>query len=56
MSATTTTGRMTFEEYLTHDDGTGVRYELVNGEPVAMPPPPIGFSPQIGYPFKVGQN
>lgn len=28
---------MTIEEYLTYDDGTDTRYELVNGELVAMP-------------------
>ena len=32
----TTTRRLTFEEYLTYDDGTNTRYELVNGELVAM--------------------
>lgn len=31
--------RLTFEEYLTYDDGTDNRYELVNGELVLMPPP-----------------
>lgn len=29
--------RMTLEEYLTYDDGTDARYELVNGELVEMP-------------------
>jgi Uma2 family endonuclease len=29
---------MTLEEYLTYDDGTETRYELVNGELIAMPP------------------
>ena len=29
--------RMTLEEYLTYDDGTDTRYELVNGELVEMP-------------------
>lgn len=29
---------MTLEEYLNHDDGTDTRYELVNGELIAMPP------------------
>jgi Uma2 family endonuclease len=28
---------MTLEEYLTYDDGTDTRYELVNGELIAMP-------------------
>jgi Uma2 family endonuclease len=28
----------TFEEYLAYDDGTDIRYELVDGELVAMPP------------------
>ena len=29
--------RMTLEEYLTYDDGTDARYELVDGELVEMP-------------------
>jgi Uma2 family endonuclease len=29
---------MTLEDYLAYDDGTDTRYELVNGELVAMPP------------------
>ncbi len=29
---------MTLEEYLNYDDGTDTRYELVNGELIAMPP------------------
>lgn len=29
---------LTFEEYLTYDDGTDIRYELVDGELVEMPP------------------
>lgn len=29
--------RMTLEEYLTYDDGTDARYELVNGELVEKP-------------------
>ncbi|HBL11809.1 MAG TPA: Uma2 family endonuclease [Cyanobacteria bacterium UBA11162] len=33
---TVTTKRLTFEEYLTYSDGTDTRYELVNGELVAM--------------------
>ena len=28
---------MTIEEYLTYDDGTDTRYELVNGELIVMP-------------------
>lgn len=35
---TTSTRRFTLEEYLAYDDGTDQRYELVNGELVAMPP------------------
>ncbi len=31
--------RMTFQEYLTYDDGTDRRYELVNGELIPMSPP-----------------
>jgi Uma2 family endonuclease len=34
--AVTTTQRMTFEEYLHHDDGTDTRYELVDGVLVEM--------------------
>ena len=33
---TLATKRLTFEEYLTYSDGTNTRYELVNGELVAM--------------------
>ncbi|WP_448562230.1 Uma2 family endonuclease [Trichothermofontia sp.] len=33
---TVTTQRITFEEYLNYDDGTDTRYELVNGELVAI--------------------
>jgi Uma2 family endonuclease len=36
---TQTKQRLTFEEYLTYNDGTDTRYELVNGELVAMNPP-----------------
>jgi Uma2 family endonuclease len=31
-----TTQKLTFEEYLTYEDGTDTRYELVDGELVAM--------------------
>lgn len=36
----TTPGKtlLTFDEYLAYDDGTDTRYELVDGELVAMPP------------------
>jgi len=34
---TTTTRRMTLEEYLDYDDGTDTRYELVNGELAEVP-------------------
>ncbi|MGV0107644.1 Uma2 family endonuclease [Nostoc sp. DSM 114167] len=33
---TTTTQKLTFEEYLAYDDGTDTRYELVDGELVPM--------------------
>jgi Uma2 family endonuclease len=33
---TVATRKLTLEEYLTYDDGTGTRYELVNGELVSM--------------------
>jgi Uma2 family endonuclease len=35
---TITTKPMTLEEYLDYDDGTDTRYELVDGELIAMPP------------------
>ncbi|MEM8807231.1 MAG: Uma2 family endonuclease [Cyanobacteria bacterium P01_G01_bin.38] len=31
--------KLTFDDYLTYDDGTDTRHELVNGELVEMPPP-----------------
>ncbi len=34
---TVATRPMTLEEYLNYDDGTDTRYELVNGELIAMP-------------------
>ncbi|MEX0271925.1 Uma2 family endonuclease [Leptolyngbyaceae cyanobacterium UHCC 1019] len=34
---TIATNPMTLEEYLNYDDGTDTRYELVNGELIAMP-------------------
>ena len=33
---TIATKRLTFEQYLAYDDGTDVRYELVDGELVPM--------------------
>jgi Uma2 family endonuclease len=36
-TATPTTNLFTFEEYLSYDDGTDTRYELVNGALVVMP-------------------
>lgn len=30
--------KLTFEEYLTHDDGTDKHYEFVGGELIEMPP------------------
>ncbi len=35
---TVATKPMTLEDFLNHDDGTDNRYELVNGELIAMPP------------------
>jgi Uma2 family endonuclease len=35
---TTATRKLTLEEYLAYDDGTDTRYELVDGELMAMPP------------------
>lgn len=37
-SISTTSKRLTFEQFLTYDDGTDTRYELVDGELVEMPP------------------
>lgn len=39
MKVTTTTQKLTFEEYLTYDDGTDNRYELEDGELILMNPP-----------------
>jgi Uma2 family endonuclease len=36
-AATSPTKLLTFEEYLSYDDGTDTSYELVNGELVVMP-------------------
>ena len=36
--ATRPTRKLTFDEYLNYDDGTDNRYELTNGELVALPP------------------
>jgi Uma2 family endonuclease len=38
--------KLTFEEYLTYDDGTDKRYEFNDGELVEMPPP-IGLHERI---------
>ncbi|WP_017316653.1 Uma2 family endonuclease [Mastigocladopsis repens] len=38
---TTPTTSLTFEEYLTYDDGTGFHYELVDGRLELMNPPTI---------------
>ena len=38
MAVVTQTKFMTFEEYLTYDDGTDTLCELVNGELIPMPP------------------
>lgn len=35
---TTTAKKLTLQEYLAHDNGTDIRYELVDGELVEMPP------------------
>lgn len=36
---TQTPVKLSFEEYLTYDDGTDNRYELVDGKRLLMPPP-----------------
>ncbi|OUC15446.1 MAG: hypothetical protein B0A82_06865 [Alkalinema sp. CACIAM 70d] len=38
MTLSSTHRKLTLEEYLTYDDGTDTRYELVDGELVEMPP------------------
>ena len=38
MVTTPTSEKISFEEYLSYDDGTNKRYELVNGELLLMPP------------------
>lgn len=43
---TTTVRKLTFDEYLTCDDGTDKRYEFNDGELVEMPPP-IGLHERI---------
>lgn len=35
---TTTTKKLSLEEYLAYNDGTDTKYELVDGELVEMPP------------------
>jgi Uma2 family endonuclease len=37
-STTSSTNFLTFSDYLAYDDGTDTRYELVDGQLVAMPP------------------
>jgi len=39
MIQTTTKTKLTFEEYLTYNDGTDNRYELEEGELILMNPP-----------------
>jgi len=38
MTQAVTKPKLTFEEYLNYDDGTDNRYELVDGELIALPP------------------
>ena len=38
MTQAITQPKLTFEEYLSYDDGTDNRYELVDGELIALPP------------------
>lgn len=40
--------RMTVAEFLTWDDGTDTRYELIDGRPVAMAPPAAQHSVILG--------
>ncbi len=41
------TKNLTFEEFLTYDDGTDNRYELVNGELVMVPLPTADHADEI---------
>lgn len=47
-TTSTTRPKLTFEEYLTYDDGTDNRYELEDGELILMNPP-IGLHALIIY-------
>ena len=47
----TPTLNLTFEEYLTYDDGTDNRYELVNGELVMVPLPTADHSDAVDLLF-----
>jgi Uma2 family endonuclease len=49
---TTTPLKLSFEEYLTYDDGTDNRYELVDGELVMVPQPTGDHSDTIDLLFK----
>jgi Uma2 family endonuclease len=45
----TTLKHFTFEEYLTYDDGTDNKYELVDGELVLMPPAVFGHAAIVNF-------
>ena len=45
--------RLTFEDYLSYDDGTDNRYELIDGELVALPPESWLNTNIAGYLFLV---
>lgn len=45
----TTVKQITFEEYLTYDDGTDNKYELVDGELVLMPPAVFGHAAIVNF-------
>ena len=53
---TTPTKKISFEEYLSYEDGTNNRYELVNGELVKMPPASFLHSDIIDSAAKVGTH
>lgn len=46
---TTPTKKITFEEYLSYDDGTNKRYELVDGQLIEMPPASFLHSDLIDF-------
>jgi len=63
MIHTFTKPKLTFEEHLSYDDRTDLRYELVDGELIALPPDSgrnvgIAFELAIRFPWipRIGAN